>query len=75
MTCSSHQIPSNKSKDQDWTKEETDYLFDLVREYDSRFYVVSDRYDFPNGTQRSLEVRLVDILRQSECSLTLTFRI
>ncbi|KAI0938219.1 hypothetical protein AcV7_003466 [Taiwanofungus camphoratus] len=42
-------------EDQDWTKEETDYLFDLAREYDSRFYVVSDRYDFPNGPQRSLE--------------------
>ena len=39
-----------------WTKEETDYLFDLVREYDQRFYVVGDRYDFPGGPPRSLEV-------------------
>jgi len=42
-------------EDQDWTKEETDYLFDLVREYDSRFYIVGDRYDFPDGPPRTLE--------------------
>ncbi|KAH8094905.1 hypothetical protein BXZ70DRAFT_1009849 [Cristinia sonorae] len=43
------------SVDKEWTKEETDYLFELVREYDGRFYVVGDRYEFPNGPQRSLE--------------------
>ncbi|OBZ70255.1 SWR1-complex protein 4 [Grifola frondosa] len=42
-------------EDSEWTKEETDYLFNLVREYDNRFYVVGDRYDFPNGPERSLE--------------------
>ncbi|KAI0355387.1 hypothetical protein OH77DRAFT_1424874 [Trametes cingulata] len=44
-------------EDQDWTKEETDYLFDLVRQYDGRFYVVHDRYEYPHsdGNQRSLE--------------------
>ncbi|RPD66839.1 hypothetical protein L226DRAFT_608127 [Lentinus tigrinus ALCF2SS1-7] len=41
--------------DSSWTKEETDYLFNLVREYDGRFYVVHDRYEYPNGPQRSLE--------------------
>ncbi|KAI0638499.1 hypothetical protein C8Q77DRAFT_1091472 [Trametes polyzona] len=34
-------------EDQDWTKEETDYLFELVKEYDGRFYIVHDRYDYP----------------------------
>jgi len=42
--------------DPEWTKEETDYLFNLIREYDSRFYIVNDRYDFPGGPPRSMEV-------------------
>lgn len=42
--------------DQEWTKEETDYLFNLIREYDSRFYIVNDRYEFPGGPPRSMEV-------------------
>jgi DNA methyltransferase 1-associated protein 1 len=42
--------------DPEWTKEETDYLFNLIREYDSRFYIVKDRYDFPEGPKRSMEV-------------------
>ncbi|PCH40988.1 hypothetical protein WOLCODRAFT_137117 [Wolfiporia cocos MD-104 SS10] len=51
-------------EDKDWTKEETDYLFELVREYDSRFYIVHDRYEFPGGPQRSLED-----LRDRYCSV------
>ncbi|KAI0068621.1 hypothetical protein BV25DRAFT_1866596 [Artomyces pyxidatus] len=42
-------------EDTEWTKEETDYLFDLVREYDSRFYIIADRYEYPNGPARSME--------------------
>ncbi|KAI0276322.1 hypothetical protein BGY98DRAFT_986364 [Russula aff. rugulosa BPL654] len=42
-------------EDPEWTKEETDYLFNLIREYDSRFYIVNDRYDFPGGPPRSME--------------------
>ena len=42
--------------DSAWTKEETDYLFNLVREYDGRFYVVHDRYEWPSGPERTLEV-------------------
>jgi hypothetical protein len=33
-------------QDEDWTKEETDYLFSLIHEYDVRFHIVADRYDF-----------------------------
>jgi len=47
------------SKDNEWTKEETDYLFKIVGEYDSRWYVIHDRYDYPEGVARTLEVRLV----------------
>ncbi|KAG1907017.1 uncharacterized protein F5891DRAFT_940074 [Suillus fuscotomentosus] len=40
----------------DWTKEETDNLFNVVREYDTRWYVVHDRYEPPpDGPTRSLE--------------------
>jgi len=42
--------------DSEWTKEETDYLFNLIREYDCRFYLVNDRYEFPGGPTRSMEV-------------------
>ncbi|KAI9447885.1 hypothetical protein H4582DRAFT_2107334 [Lactarius indigo] len=42
-------------EDPEWTKEETDYLFNLVREYDSRFYIVADRYEFATGPPRSME--------------------
>ncbi|KAJ5105468.1 hypothetical protein NUU61_002815 [Penicillium alfredii] len=30
----------------DWTREETDYLVDLVTEYDLRWVVIADRYDY-----------------------------
>ncbi|KAI0751099.1 hypothetical protein C8Q80DRAFT_1217958 [Daedaleopsis nitida] len=41
--------------DSSWTKEETDHLFNLVREYDGRFFVVHDRYEYPDGPSRTLE--------------------
>ena len=47
--------------DPEWTKEETDYLFNLVREYDSRFYIVADRYEFATGPPRSMEVSYVRV--------------
>ncbi|KAH7931212.1 hypothetical protein BV22DRAFT_1027445 [Leucogyrophana mollusca] len=42
-------------EDKEWTKEETDYLFNIVNEYDSRWYVVYDRYEYPEGPARTLE--------------------
>ncbi|KAF9821192.1 hypothetical protein IEO21_00800 [Rhodonia placenta] len=42
-------------EDQEWTKEETDYLFELVREYDQRWHIVHDRYEYIGGSERSLE--------------------
>lgn len=38
----------------DWSREETDYLFSLCREYDLRFIVIADRYDY-KGTHRTME--------------------
>ncbi|SAM09584.1 hypothetical protein [Absidia glauca] len=41
--------------DNDWTKDETDYLFRLCRLYDLRFPVIADRYDYNASTPRSME--------------------
>ncbi|CAK5265766.1 unnamed protein product [Mycena citricolor] len=41
--------------DKDWTKEETDYLMNIVHEYETRWYVIHDRYDYPAGSARSME--------------------
>lgn len=45
---------SAKLQSEDWTKEETTYLMELVRDYDLRWPVIWDRYDFsptlPEGT-------------------------
>jgi DNA methyltransferase 1-associated protein 1 len=41
------------SLDDDWSREETDYLFDLLRKYDLRFLVVADRWEYPS--QRTVE--------------------
>ncbi|KAG6903468.1 hypothetical protein C0995_005491 [Termitomyces sp. Mi166 len=42
-------------EDKDWSKDETDYLFSVAREYDVRWFVVHDRYDFPGGVTRTLD--------------------
>ncbi len=34
-----------KDLDPSWTKEETDYLWDLIEKFDARFLVIYDRYD------------------------------
>lgn len=33
---------------EDWTKEETDYLMEVCRDYDTRWIIVTDRYDPAN---------------------------
>jgi len=48
------------------SKEETDYLFKIVKEYDSRWYVIHDRYNYPEGIARTLEVCLVRGMAISE---------
>ena len=38
-------------KNDDWSRQETDYLMDLAEEYDLRWVVIADRYDFqPEST-------------------------
>lgn len=49
--------------DLDWSPHETSYLFDLLRQYDLRFVVVADRYNYlglrgdEHPRKRSVEVR------------------
>uniref|UniRef100_A0A6P8HMQ4 DNA methyltransferase 1-associated protein 1 n=1 Tax=Actinia tenebrosa TaxID=6105 RepID=A0A6P8HMQ4_ACTTE len=38
-----------------WTKQETDYLFDLCRCFDLRFIVIHDRYDTKTYQSRTIE--------------------
>jgi DNA methyltransferase 1-associated protein 1 len=52
----------------DWPREETDYLFNLAREYDLRFVVMADRWDYP--TQRTIDVSCVSIRAPAERELT-----
>ncbi|KAI5893877.1 uncharacterized protein SCHCODRAFT_01141637 [Schizophyllum commune H4-8] len=37
---------ANWLQDEQWNKEETDYLFSVLNEYDMRWYIVHDRYDY-----------------------------
>ncbi|KAL1691705.1 hypothetical protein GGG16DRAFT_53003 [Schizophyllum commune] len=37
---------ANWLQDEQWNKEETDYLFSMLNEYDMRWYIVHDRYDY-----------------------------
>jgi DNA methyltransferase 1-associated protein 1 len=57
LNCSSVACAHILLADPGWSKEETDYLFDLIREYNFQFYIVADRYEFPGGPLRSMEVR------------------
>jgi DNA methyltransferase 1-associated protein 1 len=44
--------------DENWTKNETDYLMDLCQQFDLRFFVVHDRWDaskFGNAKTRTID--------------------
>lgn len=46
------------NNDESWTKAETDYLFELCKRYDLRFFIIHDRWDsslFPSGKNRSID--------------------
>lgn len=47
-----------------WSKQETDHLFDLCRRFDLRFTVIQDRWDsarFPKRSIEDLKERYYDI--------------
>lgn len=39
-----------------WDLPETDYLFSLCKQYDLRWPIIWDRFDWPGGVRRSIEV-------------------
>ncbi|WFD41903.1 swr complex subunit [Malassezia psittaci] len=41
-------------RDDDWSREETDYLIEMCESYDLRFIVIADRFEW-QGRQRSIE--------------------
>ncbi|KAI3395377.1 hypothetical protein diail_1368 [Diaporthe ilicicola] len=47
---------SAKLQSDDWTKEETDYLMKQVRDYDLRWPIVWDRYDFKPKMPENVDV-------------------
>lgn len=52
---------TGSAEEEGWTREETDYLWQLCEEYDLRFYIIYDRFEFTDpmtgvpGPSRSLE--------------------
>ncbi|KAL7322300.1 swr complex subunit [Mucor circinelloides] len=51
--------------DTDWSKEETDYLFSLCRQYDLRFPVIEDRYQFNKArTMEDMKDRYYSVYRK-----------
>ncbi|KAJ3921841.1 hypothetical protein F5877DRAFT_35054 [Lentinula edodes] len=46
---------SRHLEDSEWTKEETEYLFKLAQEYDIRWHIINDRYEYPSGPKREIE--------------------
>lgn len=51
-------------QDNDWTREETDALFDLCEQFDLRFIVIHDRFPNPRRTIEDLKDRYYSITRQ-----------
>ena len=46
------------STDETWTRQDTDHLFDLCRQFDLRFALVADRWQ--GQSPRSIEVRAAE---------------
>lgn len=49
------EIYRSKLEDPEWTKEETDYLLNLVQEFDLRWPVIWDRYEYTPTVLHSVE--------------------
>ena len=51
--------------DDNWTKAETDHMFELCKRFDLRFIIISDRWDkekFPNRSVEDLKERYYNIV-------------
>jgi DNA methyltransferase 1-associated protein 1 len=49
----------------DWTREETDYLLSICRDFDLRWSIIWDRYDYPGKTRKleDLKARYYNVCR------------
>jgi DNA methyltransferase 1-associated protein 1 len=56
-----HQVNSLQVA-QEWTLEELKYFLDLAIEYDERFYIIQDRYDWENKTRNLEELKEIYFL-------------
>ena len=55
------------SEDPAWSRQETDYLLEIIERLDMRWLAIADRYDFPGGQPRSIEdikARYYSVARQ-----------
>jgi len=56
-----------KDETGNWSQEETNYLFELSRQFDQRFVVMTDRYDndkYPNRVMEDIKLRYYDVVRK-----------
>jgi len=56
-----------KDESGSWSQEETDYLFELSRQFDQRFVVMTDRYDvekYPNRSMEDLKDRYYKVVQK-----------
>ncbi|PVU94836.1 hypothetical protein BB561_002235 [Smittium simulii] len=50
-------------KDDDWTFEETQYLFSLCQTFELRFHIIYDRYCYQNSEEKNIKNRLIENLK------------
>lgn len=62
------EIYNSKLKDENWTRDETDYLLELAQEYDLRWPIVWDRYEYsppvPQMEDGAMEVAIVQMPKE-----------
>ncbi|KAA8908913.1 hypothetical protein TRICI_004726 [Trichomonascus ciferrii] len=49
-----------------WTFDETKYLFDLCRQYDIRWLIIHDRYDYPDSKRKEQEEKEKEQFKDEE---------
>ncbi|KAF7332045.1 Myb-like domain-containing protein [Mycena kentingensis (nom. inval.)] len=54
-------------QDEDWSREETDFLMNIVQEFDLRWHVIHDRYEFPQPEDKP--PRTMEDLKDRYCSV------
>ncbi|KAF2692258.1 hypothetical protein K458DRAFT_354608 [Lentithecium fluviatile CBS 122367] len=60
-------------RSEDWSREETDYLFEVVKDYSYRWAVIWDRYDYQPANKSHLTQETVDRNESSQALAALPF--